>query len=65
MTSTARIVFTNGSSTKCSVIRQRLSWIIVRRHRKKTYYPVEQIRTVDYRSPEDVGFQTEKLEGSL
>ena len=55
MTSAVRIVFTNGSSQKCKIIGQRLSWLIVRRKRRKIYYPIEQIRSLNYRTVEEYG----------
>jgi hypothetical protein len=50
-----RIVFTNGRSSKCRIIGQRLSWLIVKGKRRKVYYPIRQIRTINYRSVEDLG----------
>ena len=55
MTSSVRIVFTNGRSSKCRIIGQRLSWLIVKGKRRKVYYPIHQIRTINYRSVEDLG----------
>ena len=59
MTSTVRIVFTNGSSIKRKIIGRRLSWIIAKGKRRKIYYPVSQIRSLKYRKVEDFGFQLE------
>ena len=59
MTSSVRIVFTNGRSIKRKIIGQRLSWLIVRRKRGKTYYPLQQIRTVNYKPVEDFRLETE------
>ena len=55
MTSSVRIVFTNGRSSKCRIIGQRRSWLIVKGNRRKVYYPIRQIRTINYRSVEDLG----------
>ncbi len=55
MTSSVRIVFTNGRSSKCRIIGQRLSWLIVQRNHRRTYYPIHQIRTINYRPVEDLG----------
>ena len=56
MTSSVRIVFTNGRSSKCRIIGQRLSWLIVQRNHRRTYYPIHQIRTLNYRKVEAFGF---------
>ena len=56
MTSSVRIVFTNGRSSKCRIIGQRLSWLIVKGKRRKVYYPIHQIRTINYLTVEDFGF---------
>ncbi len=55
MTSSVRIVFTNGRSSKCRIIGERLSWLIVKGKRRKVYYPINQIRTLNYRTVEDLG----------
>jgi hypothetical protein len=55
MTSSVRIVLTNGSSQKCTIIGQRLSWLIVQRKHRRIYYPINQIRTINYRPVEDLG----------
>jgi hypothetical protein len=54
MTSSVRIVLTNGSSQKCTIIGQRLSWLIVQRKHRRIYYPIHQIRTINYRPVEDL-----------
>ena len=59
VTSTVRIVFTNGRSIKRKIIGQRLSWIIAREKRRKIYYPIEQVKSLNYRKVEDFGFQLE------
>ncbi len=59
MTSTVRIVLTNGRSIKRKIIGQRRSWLIVRRKRGKSYYPIEQVRSLNYRKVEDFGFEPE------
>ena len=59
MTSTVRIVFTNGSSVKRKIIGQRLSWIIAKGKHRKIYYPIEQVKSLNYRKVEDFGFQLE------
>ena len=59
MTSTVRIVFTNGSSVKRKIIGQRLSWIIARGKHRKIYYPLQQIKTINYRTVEDFGLEME------
>ena len=56
MTSSVRIVLTNGSSQKCTIIGQRLSWLIVQRKHRRIYYPINQIRTLNYRKVEEFGF---------
>jgi hypothetical protein len=56
MTSSVRIVLTNGSSQKCTIIGQRLSWLIVQRKHRRIYYPINQIRTLNYRKVEAFGF---------
>ena len=53
---TVRIVLTNGSSVKRKIVGQRLSWLIVRRKHRKIYYPIEQIKTVNYRTIEEYRF---------
>ena len=58
MTSSVRIVLTNGSSQKCTIIGQRLSWLIVQRKHRRIYYPINQIRTLDYRTVEAFGFDS-------
>lgn len=58
MTSTVRIVFTNGTSVKRKLVGQRLSWLIVRGKREKTYYPIDQVRTINYKRIEDYGFDS-------
>ena len=58
MTSSMRIVFTNGRSSKCRIIAQRLSWLIVKGKRRKVYYPVHQVRTINYRTVETFGFDS-------
>ena len=62
MTSSVRIVFTNGRSSKCRIIGQRLSWLIVKGKRRKVYYPIHQIRTINYRSVEDLGLESGIME---
>ena len=62
MTSSVRIVFTNGRSSKCTIIGQRLSWLIAQRKHKRIYYPINQIRTINYRTVEHFGFASE-IEG--
>jgi hypothetical protein len=59
VTSTVRIVFTNGSSVKRKIIGQRLSWIIARGKHRKIYYPLQQIKTINYRTVEDFGLEME------
>ena len=59
MTSSVRIVLTNGSSQKCRLIGQRLSWLVVQRKHRKIYYPIEQVRSLNYRKVEDFGFKPE------
>ena len=59
VTSTVRIVFTNGSSVKRKIIGQRLSWIIAKGKHRKIYYPVSQIRSLNYRRVEDFKPETE------
>lgn len=59
MTSTVRIVLTNGRSIKRKIIGQRRSWLIVRRKHGKSYYPIEQVRSLNYRKVEDFGFEPE------
>ena len=59
MTSSVRIVFTNGSSVKRKIIGQRLSWIIARGKHRKIYYPLQQIKTINYRTVEDFRLETE------
>ena len=59
MTSTVRIVFTNGRSIKRKIIGRRLSWLIVQRKRGKTYYPIEQVRSLNYRKVEDCELEME------
>ena len=58
MTSSVRIVLTNGSSQKCTIIGQRLSWLIVQRKHRRIYYPINQIRTLNYRKVEAFGFDS-------
>ena len=67
MTSSVRIVFTNGRSSKCRIIGQRLSWLIVKGKRRKVYYPINQIRTLNYRKVEAFGFDPgiKGMEGSV
>ena len=55
MTSSVRIVLTNGSSQKCKLIGRRMSWLIVQRKHRRIYYPINQIRTLNYRTVEDLG----------
>ena len=52
------IVFTNGRSSKCRIIAQRLSWLIVKGKRRKVYYPINQIQTLNYRKVEAFGFDS-------
>ena len=59
MTSAVRIVLTNGSSVKRKIIGQRLSWIIAKGKHRKIYYPIEQVRSLNYRKVEDFGFEPE------
>lgn len=59
MTSAVRIVFTNGRSSKCKIVGQRLSWIIAKGKQGKIYYPISQIRRLNYRKVEDFGFEPE------
>ena len=59
MTSTVRIVLNNGRSIKRKIIGQRLSWLIVRRKHEKEYYPIEQVRSLNYRKVEDFRFEPE------
>ena len=67
MTSSVRIVLTNGSSQKCTIIGQRLSWLIVQRKHRRIYYPINQIRTLNYRTVEAFGFDSgpEGMEASV
>ena len=67
MTSSVRIVPTNGSSQKCTIIGQRLSWLIVQRKHRRIYYPINQIRTLNYRKVEAFGFdpRMKGMEGSV
>ena len=58
VTSIVRIVFTNGRSSKCKIVGQSLSWLIVRRKHRKIYYPIEQVRSLNYRKVEDFGFDS-------
>ena len=58
MTSSVRIVLTNGSSQKCTIIGQRLSWLIVQRKHRRVYYPIHQIMTINYRAVEAFGFDS-------
>lgn len=51
-----RIVFTNGYSVKRKIVGQRLSWLIVRRKHRVIYYPINQVKTINYRTVEDFGF---------
>ncbi|MCW6159206.1 MAG: hypothetical protein LVQ63_07010 [Thermoplasmatales archaeon] len=62
MTSSVRIVFTNGRSIKRKIIGQRLSWLIVKGKRRKVYYPIHQIRTINYRTVDDFGFTPGTME---
>ena len=62
MTPSVRIVFTNGRSSKCRIIGQRLSWLIVKGKRRKVYYPIHQIRTINYRPVEDLGLGSRIME---
>ena len=59
MTSAVRIVFTNGRSSKCKIVGQRLSWLIVRRKRKRAYIPIDQVKTINYRAVEEFRLETE------
>lgn len=59
MTSAVRIVLTNGRSIKRKIIGQRLSWIITKGKHRKIYYPIDQIRSLNYRKVEDFGFGSE------
>ena len=67
MTSSVRIVPTNGSSQKCTIIGQRLSWLIVQRKHRRIYYPINQIRILNYRKVEAFGFDSriKGMEGSV
>jgi hypothetical protein len=58
MTSSVRIVLTNGSSKKCKIIGRRMSWLIVQRKHRRVYYPLRQIRTINYRAIEEFGFDS-------
>ena len=64
MTSSVRIVLTNGRSSKCTIIGQRLSWLVVQRKHRKIYYPIEQVRSLNYRKVEEFGFKPE-MEGQI
>ncbi len=46
MTSNARIVLVNGRSFRAKFLGKRLSWLILGRKNRKSYYPVEQVRRV-------------------
>jgi hypothetical protein len=65
MTSTVRIVLTNGRFIKRKIIGQRLSWLIVRRKHRNIYYPINQIRNLNYRKVEDFGFGGLETEASV
>ena len=58
MTSPARIVLTNGSSQKCKIIGRRMSWLIVQRKHRRVYYPLRQIRTINYRDIGSLGLHS-------
>ena len=58
MTSAVRIVLTNGRSVKRKIIGQRLSWMIAKGKHGKIYYPIDQIRSLNYRTVEDFGFDS-------
>ena len=58
MSSTVRIVLTNGDSFKRKIIGQRLSWIIASGKHRTIYYPINQVRTINYRTVEDFGFDS-------
>ena len=58
MTSAVRIVLTNGSSVKHKLVGRRLSWLIVRGKHRTIYYPINQVRTINYRTVEDFGFDS-------
>lgn len=48
MSALARIIMFNGRSFMCKVLGYRLSWIIVGRRRKVKYYPVSQIKRIQW-----------------